>query len=538
MKKPKTTFKRLVSNLPYNPSLITQVSFYAKRLKQETSIRRLGFLFIVLTFVVQLFAVIAPPKPTVAQVGNDIKPGGFRSQQEGVDACRSNMNNYGAVLNTLGVSCDNLAAGSTRRLDYAEQGGQLYSIGYVPQGFANEVPVDLPDISVRVWARPMQSWGAHCWNDGAGCMAVVGTARDGSWFAVMFSCGNLVTNGPPHAVPPPAPPPPPPPPAPIPQKQIWCGLLNASVSDGAHVPLHSTVTVQGEAVGSNLDPNEKADMYYDNYNTANLVPSPTQTALGVPFVNGHAYDSTPRPFKMDIAGHYIFRLTVKYDGSSKTAGGSATGMCIKNVYVDQDTCKTPGASQEACVIQNKRVANITTKNPNANNTLAHAGDTIEYTLSATNTYQSTTVKGYVIKEQVGDILEYADITDYGGSKMDAQHNLVWPAKDIKPSQTLTVKFTVKVKDPVPQTPRSPSDPGSFDLVMTNRYGDTVKINLPGSLPKTVETTTTQTLPNTGPGQNIAIAFVITAFIGYFFARSRLLNKELDIVRQEYAAGEM
>ena len=34
-------FKKLLSNLPYNPSLIGQVSFYAKRLHAEEKIRRL-----------------------------------------------------------------------------------------------------------------------------------------------------------------------------------------------------------------------------------------------------------------------------------------------------------------------------------------------------------------------------------------------------------------------------------------------------------------------------------------------------------------
>ena len=51
-------FKKLISNLPFNPSLIGQVSFYAKRLRKEESIRRAGFGFMALAMFIQLFAVI------------------------------------------------------------------------------------------------------------------------------------------------------------------------------------------------------------------------------------------------------------------------------------------------------------------------------------------------------------------------------------------------------------------------------------------------------------------------------------------------
>ena len=65
-------FKKLLSNLPFNPSLIGQVSFYAKRMHQETAIRRVGLIFVLLAFFVQFFAVISPPEPSLAASGNDI----------------------------------------------------------------------------------------------------------------------------------------------------------------------------------------------------------------------------------------------------------------------------------------------------------------------------------------------------------------------------------------------------------------------------------------------------------------------------------
>lgn len=71
------------------------------------------------------------------------------------------------------------------------------------------------------------------------------------------------------------------------------------------------------------------------------------------------------------------------------------------------------------------------------------------------------------------------------------------------------------------------------MMMTNVYGNVVEIKLPQNLTKTVELVTTTQLPNTGPGTSLIIGFSLTMIIGYFFARSRLLAKEMDIVRLDF-----
>src|SRR5580704_3596456 len=70
-------FNKLLANLPFNPSLVTQISFYGKRLKQESSVRRLGFGFVALALAIQIFAVVAPPQASVQASSNDIISGGF-----------------------------------------------------------------------------------------------------------------------------------------------------------------------------------------------------------------------------------------------------------------------------------------------------------------------------------------------------------------------------------------------------------------------------------------------------------------------------
>lgn len=119
--------------------------------------------------------------------------------------------------------------------------------------------------------------------------------------------------------------------------------------------------------------------------------------------------------------------------------------------------------------------------------------------------------------------------------MDAANKVVWPKEDIAAGATLQKTLTVRVKNPVPQTPASASDPSSFDLVMNNVfYGDAVNIELPGGITKSTEVLV-ETLPSTGPGSTLIIGFVVTTFVSYFFARSRLMAKELEIVRADFTS---
>jgi hypothetical protein len=48
--------------------------------------------------------------------------------------------------------------------------------------------------------------------------------------------------------------------------------------------------------------------------------------------------------------------------------------------------------------------------------------------------------------------------------------------------------------------------------------------------------TVAVLPNTGPSASMMTMSVLALIVGYFFYRSRLLSKELDIIQDEYRAG--
>jgi len=188
---------------------------------------------------------------------------------------------------------------------------------------------------------------------------------------------------------------------------------------------------------------------------------------------------------------------------------------------------------DACIQVSKAATNVTTGLADANNSTANAGDVITYTLYGKNTGKKT-VKDYVFEENMADVLAYADITDFHGGIMGTGSVVRWPATDIKADESRSVQITVKVKDPIPQTPAAPSDTLHYDLMMTNVYGNAINIKLPGSPAKQVEVAAAA-LPNTGPGETLAIAAVIVILAGYFYSRASLLARESNIAVKEAAS---
>ncbi len=66
--KQKNMFKKIVSNLPFSPALVGQLSLYSKTLKREELTRRLGIIFIASTVIVQSLILLNPTNPIEKKV--------------------------------------------------------------------------------------------------------------------------------------------------------------------------------------------------------------------------------------------------------------------------------------------------------------------------------------------------------------------------------------------------------------------------------------------------------------------------------------
>lgn len=459
-------FNKLLSVLPYNPGLLPQMAFYGQRMRQETSIRRIGMFFIVLAFLVQFFAVLSPPQSTVAGSSNDLINGGISSRGEAVSSCNANTHYFGDVLGYYGIKCSDLAGAETVNITSTGQDRQLYSMGRLAYGKAGETPVYVKGASY-FW-RYLWSWDTG----GPSTYKALKfqSSTTGKTYWLLYNCGNLTTIGVPS-----------PPLTPI----------NPFPTISVPTPKPTTPTPTPAATPA-----------------ATPTPTPTPTTPTTP-----STPSTPTP------------TPCQYN-ASLPAGSPDCKPCDESVS---------SADTTACITVSKTATNNTQNILDANNTTAQAGDTITYTLHAKNAGKAT-VKDYVFQENISDVLDYADVVDLYGGTLSSDKVVKWPAQDIAAKSEGTVKLRVKVKDPIPQTPAGLSDPGHFDLVMTNVYGNTINIKLPGSPTKTVETAAAS-LPNTGPGTSLLIGGIIVMFAGYFVARSRLLATEAELAVKNNAGGE-
>ena len=223
-------FEKLVALLPYNPGLAHQLRFYAGRMHDEAGIRRIGLVFLVLTFFVQFFAVISPPQLTSASddTNDMVLPGGsgvaFSPDHPRTDAfnsCHNNVRGYGDALRTFGVSCDSLLSAHVMTVvsTFANSNGPLYSMGYHSYGQTNPTtgrPTDEHTYTVDgsgrlIYARKLNSFGTASYVN-----SLQVTASNGHTVYLLGSCGNLVTFGLPIKVTPAPPPTPTPTPTPTP----------------------------------------------------------------------------------------------------------------------------------------------------------------------------------------------------------------------------------------------------------------------------------------------------------------------------------
>lgn len=441
-------FKKLVSNLPFNPSLIGQVSFYGKRLKAESAFRRSGLIVLSLAVALQVFAVMSPPQPTLARSNNDMVTGGITSKDEGVSYCRNNTRNYKTILAYYGISCDDVAKASTTTIKSTDYNKRLYSMGHLAYGKAGETPVSIPGAGT-VYLRYLWSWDTH---GASSYKALKGTTSTGQTFFILYDCGNLTFIG-----------------LPTPPKRCeW----------NPNLPANDSKCVE---------------------------PCPVTSKSKLPKTSSSCF------------------VPCKYD-STISETNPACKPC-ENSQTRDDL--------SACLQYSKTAANITQAITDANGTTAKPGDVIEYKLTTSNKGKIT-IKNYSVNENISDILDYADVVNLNGGTKNEDHIVTWPAKDIGAGESLTRTFTVRIKNPLPHTPVSSSDPGHYDNTMTNVYGNTVTIKLPPSVVKSTEVVAS-TLPNTGPGASVIIAFGITTIAAYLFARSRLMAKELDIIRTDFAS---
>jgi PKD repeat protein len=486
-------FPRIVSKLSLSPSAVSELTFYARRLKQESVTRTFSAVAAVLVVLLQFSVISAPPTPSNAASSNDIIHGGFTSKNDLLnqwDSSAELRNIYGY----WGITRQDIVNAKKTQINSTDHA--LMSVGR-NQFASNDTKLNISGHTY--WAR-------HLYEFDTGNNKQTGSYYDvlqgysskyNLYFSIMFHCGNPVFKSyPPKPAPPPPPKPTPTPPPPPKTTALACVYLSADTTTGT-IPLKVKFTGQGYASGQTI-----VDYLFDNGD--GTIDNKTTGS------NSHTYSK---------AGTFIAHLQVK-GSQGKTTDKS--NVCSATIVAG-----TPPAN----FTKSKSALNLT-QNIDATTKPSQAGDQIKYTLATKNI--GGTSAAYAVVEHLEDVLEYADVTDNGGGTL-TDGVMTWPESNLLPGATLTKSFTVTVKNPIPATPVGLSNHMSYDLHMDNVYGNGVDVAIQPPLPKQVEAASSN-LPDTGAPVGTIIVLVICGLSLFFYLRNRQLIAEIKLLRGDYQGG--
>lgn len=199
-------FRKVVSNLPFSPALVSQLGFYAKRLQREQVTRRVGLLFTALALIVQSFALLSPPEPALAANPNNIIFNGIHSKDDLLNAWDKNTDGHGhkdvqqIFKYFLGNDFSRNDLEATKKGKFGSRdkvnGGNILSLGRTQQTSdpAQKAHVirDGNGKKSTIWSRHLAAFDTGANKSGRGSIyeAFIGSHK-GKWFAIMFDCGNL-----------------------------------------------------------------------------------------------------------------------------------------------------------------------------------------------------------------------------------------------------------------------------------------------------------------------------------------------------------
>lgn len=525
-------FRKLVSNIRFSPALVGQLAFYANRLRKEEVTRRAGLVFIALALVVQSFAVFQAPQSANAANSSDMVYGGLgtgssRSLDNFLRPYDANTNDLRSIMDYVGITREEIT--QAQYSSWNTQGKLSWGLEPRFSYAQGERAVDIINLygdPIRtVYARPMTLA-----NGNDTIYGWVGHSARAGWFAIMQSCGNLVTE---HVPPPFTPVTPPEPAKPV----ASCTALTATVSSRTSVKLTAKANVQNGATISEYRYTIK-DSKGKTVVTKNVKSTDMQNSLVENITTDGAYSAT---------------VTVVTSEGNKTDANCATQFTIAppekcplnpNLPVDDKECQpcpadsTIWVKDEDCaakIVRIKTGTNMTTQKP-ATDAAAKTNEEIKFTITAKN--EGKAPADIELTDNLTDALEYASLKDNGGGTFDEKaKTLSWGKVTLKPGEEVTKNFTIKLAATIPATAKGESEAASFDCKIVNVFGNSVSVPVDCPPVKTVEQTVTQ-LPKTGPTENIIFGSIVFAIAAYFYARSRQLKKEVRLVRRSLTTGAL
>ncbi len=554
-------FKKIISNLPFSPTLINELGFYARRLSKEEAVRKSGLILTIFALVVQSFIVLSPPESANAASSSDIIHGGINSKSQLLAAWDNNRQGFRDIMQYAGITRQNLE--STRETEiHSRDGGRdagWRSWGRVSRFSAQQGEATHVVNGVTLYSRPLANFdtGRNRTGTGSWSRVFMGTNSRGQQFAIIKSCGNLTMKEDP-----------PKPknitvcrlkdkayPVTILESEFNAGLYSKNPEDCKEKPkpvatCSSLVVTKINRTSFKLTANASVA----NGATVSGYTFVVKDASGKEVVRKSVASSAMAvSHQVDLSGEGNYSVEVivatslgniTSDGCRSTITVSPIERCPVNpaLPINDPSCQpcpaepTLWVKDEDCsakVIRSKSAKNLT-ENVAASETVAKSNNRIEYTLTMVNEGKANAT--FKIEDNLTDVLEYSELYDRGGGTFDDSTKILsWGEITLKPNETQKRTYVIQMRGEISSMARGQSDGSSYDCRMTNSFGTTVDIAVDCPAPKVVEQVV-PSLPRTGPTENIIVGGTVLAVVAFLYFRSRQLNKEVRLIRREMTAG--
>lgn len=186
-------FRKLISNLPYSPSLITEVGFYARRLKKEEATRRTAMIFVALTIVFQSFSLLTPPESANASSEQDIIRGGVGTLEDFLIRYDNNEDDLKDIYTAAGVVRSEIASAKPGVIKNKDNLYVMSRFGKLSSE-ENEISMSYPKSSGGTGVRyfsPLSDMSSS----NVRLSGWVGESESLGWFGIIQSSGSLATRG-------------------------------------------------------------------------------------------------------------------------------------------------------------------------------------------------------------------------------------------------------------------------------------------------------------------------------------------------------
>ena len=146
-------FKKLVSNLPFNPSLISHLRDYDLKLKQDIKLRLYAVILLILVIIIQIIMVVLPPSNSNQYSPNNLVNNTSNSVNQLFSDCNKNQEQYRSILDFYGLSCNQIYYGTAVKLALKSSNNSLFSLNRLSYNPQIETTVTIS--GQRFYIRPL-----------------------------------------------------------------------------------------------------------------------------------------------------------------------------------------------------------------------------------------------------------------------------------------------------------------------------------------------------------------------------------------------